>query len=353
MCQDIAAVNLLLYEECAGGHGVAAVEGLVHGKSDGGIAAGDMDGDGAVVGRMESQPVVNLAAHDDVFHQLLLREPGFGVNEGSVVAQQVVPLHHGVDAGGRAVEAVHATQGDNGVVVLVCYPGVFFHQLGVGGHAFDAPQSRFVNVGQVKTLAFHGLYFQFGVEHVEKALGQVADAVVDAQHDDECHRADRNADERNPGDDVDDGFLLAGEEVAAGYEEGQVQAGRSFWGLLLQEVLNVLYVVERVVDEEFELRDDAQLLAFAHAEAAAQVGGVFLYDAEDLFFAHSAYGEDAQVDAGYGEVGRDAYACDGDERVAHYGLHFFQEDFAHILLYESGDFVLSCCLHDVKIGLQR
>lgn len=122
---------------------------------------------------------------------------------------------------------------------------------------------------------------------------------------------------------------------------------------MLQQVIDVLYVVERVINEEFELRDDAQLLALAQAKATTQIGSIFFYDAKNLLLAYAAYGEDAQVNAGYREVGRDAHTCDGDERVAHYGLHFFQEDFAHILLYESGDFVLSCCLHDVKIELQR
>jgi hypothetical protein len=51
---------------------------------------------------------------------------------------------------------------------------------------------------------------------------------------------------------------------------------------------------------------------------------------------------------GDGKVRRDAHTRHSDERVAKNRLHLAEENFAQILLYETGDFILSGRLHGGK-----
>lgn len=126
--------------------------------------------------------------------------------------------------------------------------------------------------------------------------------------------------------------------------------------LLFEEAVDVLEFVECLVEIEFQFGDDSQLFAFQHAQATTQVGIVGVDGRHHGFFAcgdsgigvgHCAQRQDAHIDASYGEVGSDANFCYGDERVAQLGFHLFEKEGAHILLYETGYLVLSCCFHNL------
>ena len=114
---------------------------------------------------------------------------------------------------------------------------------------------------------------------------------------------------------------------------------------VFQEALDVLDIVERVVEVEFEMGDDAQLLTFAEAEAPPQVGRVLADELEEPLFGPLADNHQRDVDAGDGEVGGDAHLGDGDKRRTEDRLGLAEEDIAHILLDKAADFVLSCALH--------
>jgi hypothetical protein len=115
--------------------------------------------------------------------------------------------------------------------------------------------------------------------------------------------------------------------------------------LLLEEALNVLDIVERVVEVEFEVRDDAQLFAFSEAETTAQVGSVFSYECQETLLRAIAYNHDGKVYACYGEIRGDAHTCDCDKRRAKERFHLTEEDVSHVLLDEAADFILACTLH--------
>ena len=87
-----------------------------------------------------------------------------------------------------------ATKSDNGLVVAVGHPGVLLYHAADGLHSRQLRESIVVKLGGVECLALGGLNHQMGVEGVEKGLRQLADAVVDTQHDDERHGAYRDAD---------------------------------------------------------------------------------------------------------------------------------------------------------------
>lgn len=126
---------------------------------------------------------------------------------------------------------------------------------------------------------------------------------------------------------------------------------------MFQQAVDVFDIVQRVVDIELELRDDAQLLALAHAEASAQVAAVGSYQGHYTVHGATADNHNGEVYAGYGEVGRDAHLCDCDERLAQRlevglivglplaALHLPEEDVAHVLLYKATYLVLPRVLH--------
>ena len=122
---------------------------------------------------------------------------------------------------------------------------------------------------------------------------------------------------------------------------------------MFQQALDVLDIVERIVEVEFKMGDDAQLLALAEAEAAPQVGGVFADELEEPLFGPLADDHQRDVDAGDGEVGGDAHLGDGDKGLAKDRLGLFEEYLAHILLDEAAYLVLACALHGGRGVYQR
>lgn len=100
-------------------------------------------------------------------------------------------------------------------------PRVFFYELRDGSNSSESPHLIQWDAVGMEGLALGGLDKDGRVERVEKALSDVADAVVHTEHNDERRGADGNANQRYPRDKVDDSLLLAREEVSAGYEQVQ------------------------------------------------------------------------------------------------------------------------------------
>lgn len=180
-------------------------------------------------------------------------------------------------------------------------------------------------------LALSRLYLELGIEDIEELLRQFADTVIDREDHYQGRRTHSNTHQRNPGDDVDDAFLLAGEEITACYEGG----GSQWYGLLFKQFFDMGFIVEGVVDIELKGGNDAQLLAFSETQSATQVGGIGPYGGHHLVYRNAPDGEDAYVDAGQAEVGGNSHGRNGNKRIAEHGFHFLDENVAQVLLYES------------------
>ena len=84
------------------------------------------------------------------------------------------------------------------------------------------------------------------------------EAIEDRERAHQSQCSQRHATHGDSRDDVDGVVRLLGEEVTAGYVECAVHDA-----ILFQQLINALQVVERVVNEELQFGDDAQLMAQA------------------------------------------------------------------------------------------
>ena len=104
----------------------------------------------------------------------------------------------------------------------------------------------------------------------------------------------------------------------------------------------MLCVVQRVVDEELQLWDDAQLVADTCAQLVAHGLGVGVNVLQDFFGAFRR--EDAEVAACHAQVGADAHDADRHQHAVG-GLCLPLEDVAQLFLQQARYFVLSGCFH--------
>ena len=110
----------------------------------------------------------------------------------------------------------------------------------------------------------------------------------------------------------------------------------------------MLNIIQRIVHEELQLRDDAELLADAGTEFVAHlslVGVDVLYDSLRLLA-----GEDAEIDAAHAEVRADAAGTHTHQHPSH-RTGLLLKDIAQLLLNEPGYLVLSGCFHTTKLKL--
>ena len=104
----------------------------------------------------------------------------------------------------------------------------------------------------------------------------------------------------------------------------------------------MLYVVERVVNEEAQLGNDAQLVSDACTQFVAYGLGIGIDVVDDLFAPFG--GEDAQISGADAQVGTDACACHRHHDASHHAC-LALEDEAKLFLQQSCYTVLSCLLH--------
>ena len=109
----------------------------------------------------------------------------------------------------------------------------------------------------------------------------------------------------------------------------------------------MLDVFERIVEEELQLGHILDLVADPLPEGPADKPVLML----DLLHRRGTpvKGEDADVDLGIAEIGRDTHGRDRDERPADDAGPLLLEDLGHVLLYLFGDFLLSCGFHGLNI----
>ena len=105
-------------------------------------------------------------------------------------------------------------------------------------------------------------------------------------------------------------------------------------------------VVERIVDEEFQFGDDAQLIAQATAQLVAQFAHIAVDIVKD--FGRALRWEDAEIAAAHTEVGTDTYSADRHKYAVEAG-RLFLEYIAQFLLDEARDFLLSSGIHSMSM----
>ena len=116
--------------------------------------------------------------------------------------------------------------------------------------------------------------------------------------------------------------------------------------LLLQQFVNMVDVVERIVDKEFQFGNDAQLIAQTTAQLVAQ----FAHIAVDIlqYLGRALRREDAEIAAAHAEVGTDTYGADRYEYAVE-GGRLFLKHIAEFLLDEARDFLLSGGIHAARL----
>ena len=113
---------------------------------------------------------------------------------------------------------------------------------------------------------------------------------------------------------------------------------------LFQQPVNVLGIVQRVVHEELEFGDDAQLVACAQTELETNLPHIGVDVVADFLCPFA--GEDAQVSAADAHVGADAADTHADEHTTG-GLSLALKDVAEFLLDEACNLILTCSFHRV------
>ena len=108
----------------------------------------------------------------------------------------------------------------------------------------------------------------------------------------------------------------------------------------------MFHIVEAVVDEELQLGDDAELLAYAGAKFVAHLSLV-LVDVLHNLLCPLAW-EDAEIDAAHAKVGTDAAHTDAHQHAPHRAC-LLLEYIAQLLLYEPGYLVLPGCFHLINL----
>ena len=165
-----------------------------------GAALGDVHRGRYRRGYAHAQLVEDFAADHQRRQPLLLR-----------LEQVLAFCHQGVEARQGDIVLVDPSQRDDGLVLAIGHPRRLRHHWRHRGHTLHLPQPT---VRQPEGLALGRLDEQLRVEGAEKFFGEVADTIVDRQHDNQRHCADHQPDERYPRDYVHHRPLPAGEKIA-------------------------------------------------------------------------------------------------------------------------------------------
>src|SRR3712207_433778 len=253
--------------------------------------------------------------------------------------------------GERVEVVVHAFHRHHGLLVMIHGQGLILHTLRGHGHLRQLSYLRQQRVIGRGGLSRNGNHLQLWVEIREERGHQVMKSVENAQYDDQSHRRHGHAYHRNDGDNVDGIGLFLGKQIASRYVKRKIH--RFFLNekdkssprrLLLQQLVNALYVVQTVVDEEAQLRNDTQLIAHSLAQIVAY--GLLVGDDVLEYLLTFIAGENAQIGGANAEVG--TYFHPGDahhDAVHHAGLTL--KNGRQLLLQQARYTILSCFLHNI------
>ena len=105
-------------------------------------------------------------------------------------------------------------------------------------------------------------------------------------------------------------------------------------------------VIQRIVDEELQLRDDTQLLAHSCAKLVANLTTIGV---DVLHYLCCPFaGKDAEIDATNTQVGTDAASTHAHKNASH-RTGLLLKDVAQLLLNEASYLILSGCFHLINL----
>lgn len=107
----------------------------------------------------------------------------------------------------------------------------------------------------------------------------------------------------------------------------------------MEQPVDVFEIIEAVVDEKLQFGDDTQLFAHLIADQSADVFG-HQFDMLQRFRGFFRR-ENAQVAPGQRQVTGNAHHRDTDQQSLKFTAEFFQEEFCHLFLEETGNFILT------------
>ena len=147
---------------------------------------------------------------------------------------------------------------DCGLMAVINGKCLIFHTL--GGHFYlrelaDLRQHRVIGCN---SLSFYRHHFQLWIEGGKEGGHKVVKTIEDTEGNHKSHRGDSDTYDGDGADDINgiSGFLR--EEIPTCYEKREIHLI-----LFFQKFVDTFDVIEAVVNEETQLRDNTQLITYA------------------------------------------------------------------------------------------
>ena len=259
--------------------------------------------------------------------------------EGAIVHAIEAVGNNRVNVCGGGKERVDPQDACRQLVIFVSHEGRLLQLRGNGLYAVNAAKRHYLrSIGsQRRCLSRHD---QDGrIELGEHLFDQRTETVHYTEHTDHSCCNDRYSCSTNAGNDVDSVVSFLGEEVTPGNVWLQFQGNRV---LFAQQLVDSFHTVDGLVEVENYLRNNAELMSLECAEFSAELMCVLLNAMHGL--RHFVLRKNREVNMRDTEVRRDAHFAHGDECAMQCPC-ITKENVAHVFLYESCDFVLTCCFH--------
>ena len=230
---------------------------------------------------------------------------------------------------------VHPLDGRHHLSVIHGEQRIVFQRLTINGNQWVLLQ--FLQLGFISCHVFpvHWYHLQLRVESREKSSHHVLKPVEHRKDTNHRRSSYGNTTHGDARDDIDGCMRLLRNEVSLGYVEGKRH-------LLFQQIVNVLDIVERIVEEELQFRNDTKLMTFERTQLVTNGTCLFVHVLQD--FLCTIRREHAQVCLCHTEVGAHAHHTHRDQQTMCLAS-LFLENCAQILLNQSSNLILSCCFH--------
>ena len=160
---------------------------------------------------------------------------------------------------------IHSLYGCHCLTIVDHEQGIVLKRFGIDLNAWVVLNLvKPIGIGRHElALGRHNL--QLRIEGREEVCHCVLKSVEDGEYAHQCCGGNSDTTHGHARNDVDGVVRLLGEKVTGCYVEGEI------FHLFTQQAVDVIDIVERVVDEELQLRDDAKLMALKVAEFVANL----------------------------------------------------------------------------------
>ena len=176
------------------------------------------------------------------------------VHVSSMQLKLAIALQNLTDMGQTVEIVFHTFHLDHQLTVLIDSQCLIFQALCCHFHLRKPAYLSQHRVVSWESLTFQGSNLQLGVHLGEQRSHHIMKSVEHAQRHHQCHRGYCNTYYRDAANHIDGMGRLLRKEVAPGYVKREIH-------LFLQQFINTLHIVERIVYEEAQFRNDTQLIA--------------------------------------------------------------------------------------------